>query len=232
MKIKRYLMNIIFVLRILTIYMILSVGCFFMLRTVIGYMHFRDDVQFLIYKQAYIHDLLWKTAFYIHVFSAIIALFAGFTQFSRDFLTEHRAVHRFVGKIYVCIILFVNVPAALIMSLYANGGLWGKTAFLLLNTMWFVFTLKAWRSIVKGNIASHEKFMIRSYALTLSALTLRSWKIILIHSPLPLNMTEIYVLEAWLGFVPNIIVAEWIIKRKASHLANEWHRIQQKNDEQ
>lgn len=180
-----------------------------------GYMNFRDDVQFLAYKQAYIHNPVWKTAFYIHVFSAILVLFAGFTQFSTQILREHRAFHRFAGKAYVFMILFINVPAALIMAIYANGGPWGKAAFLTLNTGWFIFTWRAWSCAKTRDFIRHQEFMMRSYALTLSALTLRSWKIILLQSGLSLDLTELYILEAWLGFVPNMIIVELMIRSKS-----------------
>jgi hypothetical protein len=127
--------NLKFVTKIFFTYFVLSISCFLMLHTTIGYTSFRDDVQFLLLKQDYIHNPLWKTAFYIHVFSAVIALFAGFTQFSSQFLQEYRKLHRLVGKIYVSNILLVNAPVGMIMALYANGGLLGKTAFVLLDIL-------------------------------------------------------------------------------------------------
>jgi hypothetical protein len=55
--------------------------------------------------------------------------------------------------------------------------------------------------------------MIRSYALTLSAITLRSWKVVLAYY-LELPPKDLYLIVAWLGFVPNMIVAEIIISRQ------------------
>src|ERR1700761_6584402 len=94
-----------FLLRVFLAYTALSIGCFLMLRTIVGYSDFRDDVQFLLQKQEYIHIPVWKAAFYTHVFSAIVALLAGFTQFSKDFLKQNRGLHRLMGKIYVADIL-------------------------------------------------------------------------------------------------------------------------------
>lgn len=88
-----------FVMRVLLVYAGLSVACFLMLRTIVGYSSFKDDVQFLAFKQAYIHNPVWKTAFYVHVFSAVIALFAGFTQFSPQFLKEYRKAHRVLERV-------------------------------------------------------------------------------------------------------------------------------------
>ena len=88
-----------FALRIFAAYAVLSIFCFLMLRTIIGYTSFRDDAQFLALKQAYIHNPVWKTAFYIHVFSAILALLAGFTQFSPELLRDSPRTHRLIGRI-------------------------------------------------------------------------------------------------------------------------------------
>jgi len=68
----------------------------------------------------------------------VIALFAGFTQFLSHFLKKYRKIHRFMGRIYVFNILLINAPVGMIMAIYANGGLFGKTAFVLLDSLWFI----------------------------------------------------------------------------------------------
>jgi len=204
------LKKVTFALRILIAYAVLSVACFLMLRTIVGYTAFRDNVQFLVFKQAYVHNVVWKTAFYIHVFSAVIALMAGFTQFSSDFLRDNPKLHRLIGKIYVGNILLINFPAGLIMGFYANGGLSGKTAFLLLDVLWFYFTLKAFTSAKSRRFVDHKNYMIRSYALTFSAITLRTGNLILSNST-EIDRDDLYVIDAWLGFVPNLLIAEILI---------------------
>ncbi len=207
------LKNLSLIIRIFLIYWALSIACFLMLRTVIGYTSFRDDVQFLLLKQAYIHNPVWKAAFYIHVFSAVVALFAGFTQFSPQFLQQYREIHRFIGRIYVWDILAVNFPAAMIMAIFANGEMPGKTAFVLLDCLWFGFTYKAFVDARNRKFVGHKNYMIRSYALTFSAITLRTWKIILSHG-FVIDPGELYKIDAWMGFLPNLLVAEWIIRSK------------------
>ena len=93
------------------------------------------------------------------------------------------------------------------MAVYANG-LWPtKTAFIILDVLWFWFTLKAVLDIKKGNVLSHKKNMIRSFALTFSAVTLRSWNVIL-SSLVDFDPLTLYMINGWLGWVPNLIVAE------------------------
>ena len=208
------LKNVLFALRIFAAYAVLCVACFLMLRTIIGYMGFKDDVQFLALKQAYIHNPVWKTAFYIHVFSAVVALLAGFTQFSKEILRDNPKLHRLIGKIYVVNILCINFPVGLIMGFYANGGLIGKAAFLTLDVLWFTFTLKAYTSVRNRRFVEHKNYMIRSYALTFSAFTLRSWKFILSNLFPGFPLPELYLIDSWLGFLPNLAVAEILIRSK------------------
>lgn len=177
------------------------------------YIPIRDDAAFLQLKTDYLHIIPWKIAFFIHVFSSILTLFAGFTQFSNSFLKKYPKLHRKLGYTYVINILIVTGPAALMMSFYANGGITSRIAFLTLSILWILFTALALFYALKKKFKLHQAFMIRSYALTLSAITLRIWKMGLA------NFTDIppmdrYRIIAWVGFVLNLLVAEWIIRRR------------------
>jgi hypothetical protein len=86
-------------------------------------------------------------------------------------------------------------------------------AFITLSILWLYFTTKACIEIRKGNFITHGEYMIRSYTLTLSAVTLRAWKfiIVFIFHPHPMDG---YMIVAWLGWIPNLILAEWLIRKK------------------
>ena len=190
-----------------TLYIAVSTGLFLMLRLIISYFGFNSNVEFLQFKQDYIHIPIWYYSFYIHVFSSTICLVAGLTQFSKTLLKNSPKTHRIVGRIYAYNILVINFPVGMIMAVYANG-LWPtKTAFIILDELWFWFTLKAVLDIKKGNVLSHKKNMIRSFALTFSAVTLRSWNVLL-SSVVDFDPLTLYMINGWLGWVPNLIVAE------------------------
>jgi uncharacterized membrane protein len=194
-------------------YLVLSMGTYLMLNMIIDYSSFRTNVHFLQYKQEYLSVSWWRIAFYVHVFSSIFALAAGFTQFSNYILKNYKTLHRIVGKIYVINVLLINFPAGMILAIYANG-LWPtKMAFVILDCLWFYFTLRAYISIRRNKVKEHREFMIRSFALTFSAITLRTWKIIL-SSAFNMDPLTLYMVEAWMGFVPNLLFAEWLIRRK------------------
>ncbi len=94
----------------LLLYLLLCIATYMMLRILIDYTAFRNDVGFLRFKAPYVNYPWWKAAFYVHVFTAILALLAGFTQFSSLVLQDHRRLHRLVGRIYAYDILIVNFP--------------------------------------------------------------------------------------------------------------------------
>lgn len=185
---------------------------FLMLRIIFLYIPVQNDVAFLQLKQSCIHITEWRIAFFIHVFSSVLALLAGFTQFSKRLLKHKPKLHRAIGYSYVVNILMVTGPAGLLMSFYANGGITSRVAFVILSVLWIGFTAIALYKAIRKDFHAHRVFMIYSYALTLSAITLRIWKVLLA------NFTDIppmdrYRIIAWLGWTLNLIVAEICIHR-------------------
>ncbi|TDX02158.1 DUF2306 domain-containing protein [Dinghuibacter silviterrae] len=177
------------------------------------YLPVRTDAAFLQIKQEYIHITPWLVAFFVHVFTSMFVLAAGFTQFSKALLHRYRTIHRAVGKCYVVAVLFVTGPASFIMALLANGGIPSRIAFTSLSVLWMYTTAKAWRTAVAKQFDAHRDWMYRSYALTLSAITLRGWKWLLI-TLFHLRPLDTYMIVAWMGFVPNLVVAEWLIRKR------------------
>jgi Predicted membrane protein (DUF2306) len=189
---------------------VLAFFSFLMLRIIWQYIPMRNNTGFLQLKQNYIHITQWRMAFYTHVFSSILVLLAGFTQFSNYLLTNYRRLHKTMGYIYVVNILMVTGPASLLMGFYANGGKSSIVAFVLLAVLWLLFTAIALYKAVKKNFDSHRAFMIRSFALTLSAITLRIWKVIFAATT-DIAPMDRYRIIAWLGWVLNLCIAEYII---------------------
>ncbi|WP_271769984.1 DUF2306 domain-containing protein [Aquimarina algiphila] len=181
-----------------------------MLQITLQYFPINFDVAFLRIKQQYIHLTHYKIAFYIHVTFSIFSLFAGFTQFSKKIRTKLPKIHKSIGWIYLVSVLIFAAPSGLILGYYANGGFWSQLAFCILAIGWFWFSLQAFLSIKQKNYRKHQIFMIRSFALTLSAITLRSWKYIIVLAFQPRPM-DVYQIVAWLGWVLNLLVAEIII---------------------
>ncbi len=106
------------------------------------------------------------------------------------------------------------------MGFYANGGIFSRIAFVLLATLWMYFTFMAWYKVKQKDYVSHRRFMMRSYALTLSAITLRAWKYLItnlnhIDPDWVFPPMDVYRVIAWLGWGLNLLVAEWLIRSSA-----------------
>lgn len=193
--------------------LLLGYFCILMLQITLQYIPYNTDVAFLRIKQDYIHLFHYRLSFFIHVYSSLFVLLAGFTQFSERVQKKAKLLHKIAGKSYVFIVLLLSAPSGFIIGLYANGGIGSRIAFCLLGVLWFAFTLMAYLKIRKGDLNGHISFMYRSYALALSAITLRVWKYLIVFLLHPHPM-DVYRIVAWLGWVPNLFIAELLIRNR------------------
>lgn len=183
-----------------------------MIQITLQYVPIRDDVAFLAIKQDYTPYLHYRIAFFTHVFASILVLPAGFTQFSKNW-----KLHRSVGRLYAYVTLLLAGPSGLIIALYANGGWSSRLAFCLLALLWIFFTAMGVKTARQRNFNAHRRWMLRSFALALSAITLRAWKLALVLAFHPRPM-DVYRIVAWLGWTLNLVVAEWLIRRQSKPL--------------
>jgi len=184
--------------------------CWLMINLTLPYLNFRYDVDFLLTKQKIIHLKHWRYAFYTHILLSILTLIAGLTQFSRYILKNYKKLHRTMGYIYAIDVICLAGPSGLIMAFYANGTIVSRTSFVLLSVCWILFTAISVSKIFRKDFIEHEKWMIRSYALTLSAISLRLMALVLPHFIHLTAQTE-YAVIAWLSWTLNLLIAECII---------------------
>jgi uncharacterized membrane protein len=200
-----------------TIILFISLAFFtvLMAQITVNYLPYRIDAGFLQIKTDYIDIDHWRLAFFIHVYTSIWVLLAGFSQFSKRLLKKSPVWHRRLGYIYVVNILLITGPASLVMGFYANGGKYSRLAFVLLALLWLFYTAMALVKAKQKDFKSHRHYMMRSYALTLSAITLRAWKFG-ISNTIEIAPMDLYRLVAWLGWTVNLAVAEWLIWRRSA----------------
>ncbi len=184
-----------------------------MLQITLRYIPASSGISFLQIKQTEVQEVkLYLPLFYTHVYSAIFVLLAGFTQFNNQLLRHYPKVHKVLGYLYVGVVLLLAAPSGVFIGWFANGGLFPQISFVTLGILWFWFTLKAILCIFKKDLLNHRKFMYRSFALACSAITLRLWKVILVYLFHPAPM-DVYQIVAWIAWVPNLLFAEWLIKK-------------------
>lgn len=198
-----------------------------MLNTIFQYTTFEKNIGFLQFKQEVVNNPYWLLFFYVHIFSIILCLLAGLTQFSNHFLTENPKLHKIIGKVYVYNILIINFPACFVLALFSNGGILGIIGFLFQNFLWVYFTILAVIHIKKGNINKHRTFMILSYSITTTALTFRIIKNLFYQENL-FSYHLFYGANVWISLLINLLIAYLIIARnKPKTLSSDSNCIHQ-----
>jgi uncharacterized membrane protein len=152
----------------------------------------------------------WLVAFYAHILGGGVAMLLGWMQFLPKWQARRIGLHRLFGKIYVASILLFGATGGFVVALFANGGFPSALGFGTLAVLWFVATLRAWTSIRRKDVESHKAWMIRSYALTFAAVTLRLW-LPLFTAGFGLPFEQAYIAIAWWCWVPNLIVGEYLV---------------------
>lgn len=158
-----------------------------------------------------------------HIFFAFIALITGFLQFSDRLRNEKPQLHRLFGRVYVFSVLISGL-LALVVILYVDN--FAKaTSFITLTVIWLFTSWKGYSTARQRNFSDHRKWMIRSFGVTLVAVSGRLIVPILLLTYSLLNgfslpggrekmVEEVLNVNIWVGLVINLIIIEWIILSK------------------
>jgi hypothetical protein len=184
-----------------------------MWNVVIAYSSFATNVEFLMTKQAIIHLDSYRIAFYVHISCSFILMVCGGLLFIHFNFPSWWKWHKRLGKVYVMLLLLGAAPSGIVMGYYANGGLLAQVNFIFLSIIWWVFTYFGYRKIIQKDIISHKKWMYRSFALTLSAITLRALQMLLPMSMFA-DQGARYVFISWSSWLINLMVVELYIYSK------------------
>jgi uncharacterized membrane protein len=158
-----------------------------------------------------------QVVFYVHILFSGLALLVGGLQFSRKFRQRSPRLHRWDGRTYVVSVIVSGVAAS-VMSLFSSVaflGFFGFGTLAVLRT-----TYRGYRSARTRDVASHQAWMIRSFALTYAAPTLRIWLLMLLAVQLPFGLggdvlaANAYAPVSFLCWTPNLIIAEYTVYRR------------------
>ena len=159
----------------------------------------------------------------LHIISVTVYCILGAFQFAPGFRRQHRPWHRIAGR--------VLIPAGLVAAL---SGLWmtqfyawpkydGEVLYglrILFGSLMLVSLLLGIDTIRRRDFTQHGAWMIRAYAIGLGAGTQ-----VLTHLPFflfPAIQSEgTRALCMGAGWVINLAVAEWIIRRHMAHPARK-----------
>jgi hypothetical protein len=169
------------------------------------YFSLNPDVYFPQQRSVY---LAHQTGIIAHIIGGVLALSLGPFQFLNRLRARWPKVHRWMGRTYLIGIL-LGGTAGFYMAFYAYAGLAASLGFAALALLWLFTGWMAYTNIRAGNKRIHHQWIIRNFALTFAAVTLRIWMM-----PLMMTFGETtgYEIVAWVCWMPNLIVAEGILR--------------------
>ena len=156
------------------------------------------------------HIASLSLAFLLHVSASPIALALGLFQFLPKLRAKRPALHRWSGRAYGLAILIGGL-SGLVISYGSLDRPIAGIGFGLLAVVWLAVTGNAIRLAMAGRIVEHRRWMIRSFALTLAAVTLRLLLPIFMGAG-AMEYAEASNYVAWLCWVPNLIITEFNLR--------------------
>ena len=144
-----------------------------------------------------------------HAVLSSIALLAGPWQFLAAFRRRSLMAHRLIGRVY-CGAVAAGWLTSLPIAAHAQTGQVASAGFLMLGAGWIGSTAMGYFRIRRGQVRAHREWMVRSYALTAAAITLRLYLPVLLISGVPYAAG--YPIVAWICWIPNLLFAEWLVR--------------------
>jgi len=177
------------------------------------YFSFNKSFSFIEERSLLFQSSFYNACFYTHIFAGMFCISTALIQFSRVILKKAKAIHRWAGRVYVFVVLFLGAPTGLYMSFFAKGSFWERVLFMFMAMFWFFTTLKGLQMILKKNVLGHKVWMIRSYAMAMTAVTFRVYHIVFYI--MDWDHLKNYEISLWISVIGNMLVAEWYIYLKS-----------------
>jgi hypothetical protein len=161
-----------------------------------------------------------RPLFLIHIACGIGALATGVFQFVASIRRARPATHRRLGTIYTSAVL-IGATTGFPLSFLMLGASTAATrrdflpvvgSFAVLAIVWASATIIAWRRARERRLDEHRAWMMRSYALTLAAVTLR---VVASVTVVLTGDVTFSVHVAVLSWPLNLAIAEWLLRRRS-----------------
>jgi hypothetical protein len=159
------------------------------------------------------------TPIVLHAISSLIYFILGAFQFSASLRRRRPEWHRKAGRILIASGLVSALSGVWMACFYPRtigNGPAAAVIRVLVGAAITVFICNGYAAILRRNIPAHRAWMIRAYALAIAAGTQ------------PLTLAPIVVVPAFngelgltlgltAGWILNLLVAEWVIRRRSLH---------------
>lgn len=157
------------------------------------------------------HILDRKMIFIAHISASPVALVLGSVNLWERRRKKRPTAYRWTGRVYAVAILIGGL-SGLGLAIGASGGTVATFGFGILSILWMGSTAQAVRFAMARDFKAHRRWMIRSFALTFAAVTLRLYlPVFMIFGEMTYAQASVWV--AWLCWIPNLALAEWWVRR-------------------
>ena len=174
----------------------------------LGYLTFNPENFFEEQRAVYVAHLAMLMT---HIIASMLAILIGPFQFLPGIRKGRLLkIHRWLGRTYLLSILFGGL-SGLYMAQFAYGGIISEMGFGALASLWLYSGYRAYKHIRNKDLEAHRQWMIRNYALTFAGVMLRIY--VPVSEAVGIDFLAAYRAISWLAWVPNLLIAQWIIYR-------------------
>ncbi|WP_346111461.1 DUF2306 domain-containing protein [Nonomuraea maheshkhaliensis] len=160
----------------------------------------------------------------LHVVFGSIAMITCCLQIWPWFRARYPRAHRMIGRVYVFGGCLPAGLLGLVVGLATPFGPVTMASDVTLALLWLGVTVAGWRMARQRRFVDHRRWMVRSFALTMSIITNRIYSVLFVillepqlettfHGDTGLMIATVSGLAAWLGWVLPLLVAEWWLER-------------------
>lgn len=175
----------------------------------IPYFSFSHNFSFIKERELLFQLPFYKTCFYTHIAAGSFCILSALFQFSTTIIKKRTAIHVWSGRIYVLVVLLIGAPTGMFMSFFAKGSIWEQILFMFMAIVWFYSTAKGLQTILQKNVLAHKHWMMRSYAMAMTAVTFRIYHLLFYY--FGWSHLENYEISLWISVVGNILFTEFFI---------------------
>lgn len=148
------------------------------------------------------YGMFWdrRSWLWLHIAGGVLAMLAGASQFVTALRRRWPTQHRWLGRTYLLGILLGSTAVVGLIAT-TQGWLALKLAFAATGLAWLSTSWRGYRTIRRGEIDAHRRWMLRSYLVTLSPAVFRLY----------LLVPALMQLASPLVMVPSLLVLSWAL---------------------
>lgn len=146
---------------------------------------------------------------YLHIVPGLVYLIGGCFQLSRRFRNRHPTLHRRMGRVILGAGLISGFFALAFGTRAPYGGIGEAAATIVFGSYFLVALALALRAILRRDVRTHRRWMIRAFALGLAVATIRLWVGVFVG--LGVDLRAGFAPAFWLAFTMHAAAAElWL----------------------